>query len=82
MSGSPVSGQSAARFADSTRPASTGALTRYRINGCVVSSINCVVPSQVLTIPQAPPQRMDIRLWGGAITDPDVQLPNVAEEDY
>ena len=23
-----------------------------------------------------------IRLWGGAITDPDVQLPNVAEEDY
>lgn len=82
VSGSPIGGASAARFADSTRPASTGALTRYRINGCVVSSINCVVPSQVLTIPQAPPQRVDIRLWGGAITDPDVQLPNVAEEDY
>ncbi len=72
----------AARFADSTRPAGTGALTRYRINGCVVSSINCVVPSQVLTIPQAPPQQINIRLGGGAITDPDVQLPNVADEDY
>ncbi|MEO3475782.1 filamentous hemagglutinin N-terminal domain-containing protein [Roseomonas sp. CAU 1739] len=82
ISGSPVGGQSAARFADSTRPASTGALTRYRINGCVVSSVNCVVPSQVLTIPQAPPQQINIRLGGGAITDPDVQLPNIAEEDY
>ncbi|HWT07910.1 MAG TPA: hypothetical protein VN329_02025, partial [Roseomonas sp.] len=82
ISGSPIGGASAARFADSTRPAATGALTRYRINGCVVSSINCIVPSQVLTIPQAPPQRVDIRLWGGAITDPDVQLPNIAEEDY
>jgi filamentous hemagglutinin family protein len=82
ISGTPIAGQNAARFADSTRPASTGALTRYRINGCVVSSINCVVPSQVLSIPQAPPQRIDIRLWGGAITDPDVQLPNIADEDY
>ncbi|MBW6400971.1 filamentous hemagglutinin N-terminal domain-containing protein [Roseomonas sp. HJA6] len=82
ISGTPVGGTTAARFADSTRPASTGALTRYRINGCVVSSVNCVVPSQVLTIPQAPPQRIDIRLGGGAITDPDVQLPNIAEEDY
>ncbi len=82
ISGSPVGGTTAARFADSTRPAATGALTRYRLNGCVLSSVNCVVPSQVLIIPQAPPQRVDIRLGGGAITDPDVQLPNIAEEDY
>ncbi|MBR0682499.1 filamentous hemagglutinin N-terminal domain-containing protein [Roseomonas eburnea] len=81
-SGNLVSGAAAARFADSTRPAASGALTRYRINGCVVSSINCIVPSQVITIPQAPPQRVDIRLGGGRITDPDVQIPNVAEEDY
>ncbi|MBP0465561.1 filamentous hemagglutinin N-terminal domain-containing protein [Roseomonas sp. PWR1] len=82
ISGSPVSGSAAARFADSTRPAASGALSRYRFNGCVVSSVNCVVPSQVISIPQAPPQRVDITLGGGRITDPDVQIPNVAEEDY
>ncbi|GGJ15348.1 two-partner secretion domain-containing protein [Neoroseomonas lacus] len=81
-SGALIGGPTAARFADSTRPAGTSALTRYRINGCVVSSVNCIVPSQALTIPQAPPQQIDIRLRGGAITDPDVQLPNVADEDY
>ena len=78
----PVSGSAAARFADSTRPAASGALSRYRLNSCVISSINCIVPSQVISIPQAPPQRVDITLGGGRITDPDVQIPNVAEEDY
>jgi hypothetical protein len=44
--------------------------------------VNCIVVSQAVTIPQAPPQVVDLRLFGGRITDPDVQIPNVAEEDY
>ena len=82
ISGNLISGAAAARFADSTRPAASGTLTRYRLNNCVISSVNCIVPSQVISIPQAPPQRVDITLGGGRITDPDVQIPNVAEEDY
>lgn len=80
--GAVIGGAGAARFADGTRPAASGSLSRYRINGCVVSSINCVVPSQVISIPQAPPQRVELNIGGGRITDPDVQMPNVAEEDY
>jgi hypothetical protein len=77
-----VDGAAAARFADSTRPAASGALTRYRLNGCVVSSVNCIVPSQIITIPQAPPQQVDLRLGNNRITDPEVQVPNVGDEDY
>ena len=80
--GAVIGGPGAARFGDTTRPAASGTLTRYRINNCVISSINCVVPSQVLSIPQAPPQRVDLNIGGGRITDPDVQVPNVSEEDY
>jgi hypothetical protein len=82
VSGSPVDGAAAARFADSTRPAASGALTRYRLNGCVVSSVNCIVPSQIITIPQAPPQQVDLRVGNNRITDPEVQVPNVGDEDY
>ncbi|WP_230168115.1 filamentous hemagglutinin N-terminal domain-containing protein [Roseomonas sp. CECT 9278] len=82
VSGTPVDGAAAARFADSTRPAASGALTRYRLNGCVVSSVNCIVPSQIITIPQAPPQQVDLRLGNNRITDPEVQVPNVGDEDY
>ena len=82
VSGTPVDGAAAARFADSTRPAASGALTRYRLNGCVVSSVNCIVPSQIISIPQAPPQQLDLRLGNNRITDPEVQVPNVGDEDY
>ncbi|MBB5690643.1 filamentous hemagglutinin family protein [Roseomonas alkaliterrae] len=82
VNGVVIGGPAAARFGDTTRPAASGTLTRYRINNCVISSINCVVPSQVLSIPQAPPQRVDLSIGGGRITDPDVQVPNVSEEDY
>jgi filamentous hemagglutinin family protein len=82
VSGTPVDGAAAARFADSTRPAASGALSRYRLNGCVVSSVNCIVPSQIISIPQAPPQQVDLRLGNNRITDPEVQVPNVGDEDY
>jgi hypothetical protein len=82
VSGTPVDGAAAARFADSTRPAASGSLSRYRLNGCVVSSVNCIVPSQIITIPQAPPQQVDLRVGNNRITDPEVQVPNVADEDY
>ena len=82
VSGSPIDGAAAARFADSTRPAASGSLSRYRFNGCVVSSVNCIVPSQVITIPQAPPQQVDLRIGNNRITDPEVQVPNVGDEDY
>jgi len=80
--GNTLSGIAASALTDSGRPAPSGSLTRFRFNGCVISSVNCIVVSQAVTIPQAPPQAVDLRLYGGRITDPDVQIPNVAEEDY
>ncbi|NMJ39928.1 filamentous hemagglutinin N-terminal domain-containing protein [Roseomonas sp. JC162] len=80
--GNQYSGGNASALTDSARPAPGDALARFTFNDCVISSINCFVPQQVLAIPQAPPQQVDIRLFGSRITDPDVQIPNVAEEDY
>ncbi len=80
--GNTYSGGNASALTDSARPAPGDALARFTFNDCVISSINCFVPQQVLAIPQAPPQQVDIRLFGSRITDPDVQIPNVAEEDY
>lgn len=80
--GNQYSGGNASALTDSARPAPGDALARFTFNDCVISSINCFVPQQVLAIPQAPPQQVDIRLFGSRVTDPDVQIPNVAEEDY
>jgi hypothetical protein len=80
--GTPVGGAAAATYADSTRPAEPGAITRYRLNGCVVSSVNCIVPSQIAIMPQALPERVELRLSGGSINDPDVMMPNISAEDY
>ncbi|WP_137125164.1 filamentous hemagglutinin N-terminal domain-containing protein [Roseomonas sp. HF4] len=80
--GTRLTGIAASALTDSGRPAPSNALTRFRFNGCVISSANCIVVSQAVTIPQAPPQVVDLRLFGGRITDPDVQIPNIAEEDY
>ncbi|MBU8544641.1 MULTISPECIES: two-partner secretion domain-containing protein [Roseomonadaceae] len=54
---------------------------RYRINECVIGSVNCVAPS--LAQPFAVPieNRIDIRSDRPRL-DPDVLLPNIAEEDY
>jgi filamentous hemagglutinin family protein len=80
--GTRLTGIAASALTDSGRPAPSNSLTRFRFNGCVISSANCIVVSQAVTIPQAPPQVVDLRLFGGRITDPDVQIPNIAEEDY
>ncbi|SDB69819.1 beta strand repeat-containing protein, partial [Belnapia rosea] len=72
-------GAEAARFADITRPIEANSLQRYRINACVVSSINCVVPPSIQIIPPRPSDRAQFSVENNRITA-DVLIPNVAEE--
>ncbi|MEI6161486.1 MAG: hypothetical protein WCP77_16745, partial [Roseococcus sp.] len=81
-----VSGESAARFGglggrQGTQP-DPSALDLYRFNNCVVSSINCVVPTflQIPTIPLI--NTVILGLQQPAYDDRDVLLPNVAEKDF
>ncbi|WP_270933782.1 hypothetical protein [Falsiroseomonas oryzae] len=53
----------------------------YRMNGCVLDTINCIAPSIVQPVLLPLPDRVDIRSDAPAL-DPDVLLPNIAEEDY
>ena len=74
-----LEGQSTASLADATRPATGAEISRFRLNDCVISSFNCVAPTQVIvvpvTVPTIPPLSFGI---GGR--DPDAVSPNVAEE--
>jgi hypothetical protein len=76
-----LQGAEAARFADITRPIDPGGLQRYRINGCVVGSINCVVPPSIQIIPLRPSDRAAFTIESGRINISDVLIPNIAEED-
>jgi len=81
-----VFGESAARFANlgsqtGTQP-SPLALDLYRFNNCVLSSVNCVVPTflQLPTIPLI--NSVILGVQQPAFDDRDVLLPNVAEKDF
>jgi hypothetical protein len=79
-------GQAAARFGDVTRFSSLGIVTpsvlsRYRINECVISSLNCVNPNLVILLPTPPPPLVDL-VTDILARDPDAVLPNVAEEEF
>jgi mucin-19 len=81
-----VGGEGAARFgilggAPGSQP-SPLALDLYRFNNCVISSVNCVVPTflQLPTIPLINSVILGIQQPG--FDDRDVLLPNVAEKDF
>jgi filamentous hemagglutinin family protein len=79
-------GQAAARFGDVTRFSETGIVTpptlsRYRINECVISSLNCVNPNLVILLPTPPPPIVDL-ITDILARDPDAVLPNVSEEEF
>ncbi|MDB5373689.1 MAG: filamentous hemagglutinin N-terminal protein, partial [Belnapia sp.] len=74
-------GAEAARFADITRPIPPQDLQRYRVNGCVISSINCVVPPSIQIIPPRPTDRTSFTIENNRINATDVLIPNIAEED-
>jgi mucin-19 len=81
-----VAGESAARFGNlggqpGTQP-SPLALDLYRFNNCVLSSVNCVVPTflQIPTIPLI--NSVILGIQQPAFDDRDVLLPNVAEKDF
>ncbi|MBR0645931.1 two-partner secretion domain-containing protein [Plastoroseomonas hellenica] len=78
-SGQRIEGQAAARMTDATRPATGAEISRFRINDCVVSSFNCVVPAQVIVVPTAAPVPPPL-IYGGVGRDPDAVSPNVSEE--
>jgi hypothetical protein len=54
----------------------------YRINGCVVSSINCVVPPTIQLIPLRLSDRVNLSIENSRLDPSEVIIPNVAETDY
>jgi hypothetical protein len=56
--------------------------SRYRINGCAVGSVNCVVVSPEMIPVTNPIQDILIGNTQSADDDLDLILPNVAERDY
>jgi hypothetical protein len=84
---SKVDGVGAARFGalagnGSGQAPSAASLPLYRFNNCVISTVNCVVP----TTQQLPPLRLnsniDVRTGAAELNDADVLLPNVGERDF
>ncbi|WP_372623708.1 hypothetical protein [Falsiroseomonas sp.] len=75
-----ISGSAAARFGRvaTSNPADQG---RYRFDNCVLDTINCVLPSLAQPVVLPLSNRIDIRADAPQL-DPDVLLPNIAEEDY
>ena len=83
---SQLGGAEAARFGElgatpGSQPAAAE-LELYRFNNCVVSSVNCVVPTffQLPTVPILNTFVIANQQLG--LDDSDVFLPNVAERDF
>jgi hypothetical protein len=75
-------GTGAAAFGDVTRPIAPEDLGEYRINGCVLASINCVVTP---TFQPLPPWRfldIEITVRSAGVDPAEVTIPNVGEYDY
>lgn len=75
-------GVEAARFADITRPIDAVSLGDFRVNACVVGSINCVVPPAIQVLPQRPAERINFNIEPDRLDSAEVVIPNVAETDY
>ena len=76
-----VPGSAAAASADITRPIDPTLQSNYRINGCVVASINCVPPPSVQFVSLRPPEVVDLSLVNNRIDTTEVTIPNVAETE-
>ena len=77
-----VPGSAAAASADITRPIDPTLQSNYRINGCVVASINCVPPPSIQFVLLRPPEVVDLSLVNNRIDTSEVTIPNVAEIEY
>ena len=76
-----VPGSAAAASADITRPIDPTLQSNYRINGCVVASVNCVPPPSVQFVSLRPPEVVDLSLVNNRVDTTEVTIPNVAETD-
>lgn len=75
-------GVAAAEFADLTRPIAPASLQQYRLNGCVLSAVNCVVLPPVLVVPSRLAADVVIALERQRVRNPDVIVPDVAQEEF
>jgi hypothetical protein len=74
-------GASAAQFADISQVYPSLTLQRYRINECVVTSINCVVPPAIQIVPPRQVDRANLIIETGRLNTVDIIIPNVSDED-
>jgi len=84
---SQVDGVGAARFgqlagSSERQPPLAANQQFYRINNCVIGTINCVVPTTQLLPPLTLNNSFELRGGTAREDDTDVLLPNVGERDY
>jgi hypothetical protein len=75
-------GIATAEFADATRPIPAPSLQRYRINGCVLSAVNCAIIPQILLIPNRLAADVAVALEKPAARSPDLIVPDVGNRDF
>ncbi|MGG5809329.1 filamentous hemagglutinin N-terminal domain-containing protein [Falsiroseomonas sp. CW058] len=75
-------GIAAAEYGDLTRPVLPAALQQYRLNGCVLSAVNCVVLPPVMVVPSRLAADVVVALDRQRARNPDVVVPDVAQEDF
>jgi filamentous hemagglutinin family protein len=75
-------GIATAEFGDLTRPIVPGALQQYRINGCVLSAINCVVLPPVMVVPSRLAADVAVALERQRARNPEVVVPDIAQEVF
>jgi hypothetical protein len=75
-------GAEATRATDITRPTDPASLQNYRVNNCVIASINCVVTPRFQPTPPTVRTNVDFVFRPGQINPIDVIIPNSGENDY
>jgi hypothetical protein len=75
-------GSQAARASEITRPAEPSSIQNYRINNCVIASINCVTIARYQPTPPTVRTSVAFIFRPGQINPVDVTIPNTGENDY
>ncbi|MBX9698659.1 MAG: hypothetical protein K2X74_04440, partial [Acetobacteraceae bacterium] len=77
-----LAGAQAANASDITQPATAGSLQDYRVNSCVIGSVNCVLTPRFQPIPPTVRTNVEFSIRQSAFNPADVIIPNTGENDY
>jgi filamentous hemagglutinin family protein len=77
-----LSGAEAARAGDITRPIDPATLQNYRMNGCVIGAVNCIITTRFQPVPPTVRTIVDFNFRPGLPNPTEVTIPNTGENDY